>query len=140
MTSCTCAPMLAGRPEVTSSYAAPSEHRYAPILALPPFSCSSRVFLYEDGAIWISRFRQNAQCVHARSEPIHRDRPHTLGPSFCARVDLPAAAVVAAGPLTEAPKSSSSCFTASPTAAESSTKRTLKPARSSDDMAGGARV
>jgi hypothetical protein len=45
------------------------------------------------------------------------------------------AAVVAAGPTTTAPKSSSRSFTASPTLQESSTNRISKPLRSSDDPA-----
>jgi len=45
--------------------------------------------------------------------------------------------VVIAGPATFAPKSSRCFFTASPTFRESSTKRTSKPFRSSDDPALG---
>ena len=49
-----------------------------------------------------------------------------------------ASALVAAGPATSAPKSSRMSFTAAPTFQESSTKRTFKPLRSSNDLAAGA--
>ena len=45
-----------------------------------------------------------------------------------------ASAMVAAGPATVAPQSSSNAFTACPTSHESSTKRTSRPVRSSGDL------